>query len=123
MADIPKFTNLTSINKWASTRGRKSQLASAMSFLDAEIQREALILESRLASTERGKGMTAAARTEESVEDAIRHFVDEINGFLENGKPSPLSPWDVFLFRRRVAAWAVASRLYEVENPNDTSPS
>jgi hypothetical protein len=117
MAEIPQFTSLTHLRTWASKRGRSAELSGAMEFLTAEIQREALILQQRQEMLEPDKKTTLGLLREENFKDAVEHFLEEINQQLEaGGPPPPINHWTVMLYRRKAAAWAIACRIYEVEN-------
>lgn len=117
MAEIPIFTDLDHLVRWANARGRKADLAPTVEFLIFQIKKEQAILQANLERTEDGQKMTLSARITESYNDASAHFVEEVNEFLAEGtRPLPLTPQDVMLFRRRAAAWAIASQIYEVVN-------
>jgi hypothetical protein len=116
MVNIPEFKSLTDLMAWASKRGRAGDLSGALTFLQDEISREAAVLQQRQDLMEPDKKTTLNVIRQENFDDAVLHFLEEINALLRSGEqPEPINHWTVMLYRRKSAAWAIACRIYEVE--------
>lgn len=109
MAEV-QFESFKDLCSWLTQRGRKADMASTYDYLQLAVSEEAKSLERLLDAN-----ATDAERRECHL-DAEYHYLAEINEFLRDGKPRPLTPHDVLMFRRTPHAWAIASQIYEALN-------
>jgi rubrerythrin len=116
-----QFESFDALVAWLTTKGRGAEMRSTLSALEDLVSSETEHL-AKLSIARKEHTRKSEKLLRESEADAKSDILDELNEFLQSGeKPRALRPYDVLLYRRKAAVWAIATRIYEVHQHETTA--